>query len=50
MLSKRLMIVYDNQRHMPAELKDIITVVNSKGGKPAGKSEPRGGDQGQDQE
>lgn len=49
-LSKRLMIVYDNQRHMPAELKDIITVVNSKGGKPVGKHEPRGADQGQDQE
>jgi cell fate regulator YaaT (PSP1 superfamily) len=41
-LSKRLMIVYDNQRHLPAELKDVITVVSAKGGKPGGKNEPRG--------
>jgi cell fate regulator YaaT (PSP1 superfamily) len=49
-LSKRLMIVYDNQRHLPAELKDVITVVNAKSGKPGGKNEPRGRDQEQGQE
>ena len=32
-LSKRVMIVYDNQRHLPADLKDIITVISSKGNK-----------------
>ena len=35
-LSKKLMIVYDNQRHLPADLKDIITVVNARGGKSGG--------------
>jgi cell fate regulator YaaT (PSP1 superfamily) len=30
-LSKKVMVVYENQRHLPADLKDIITVVNSRG-------------------
>jgi cell fate regulator YaaT (PSP1 superfamily) len=32
-LSRKVMIVYENQRHLPADLKDIITVVNTKGSK-----------------
>lgn len=37
-LSKKVMVVYENQRHLPADLKDIITVVNTKGNKPPAKS------------
>ena len=32
-LSKKVMIVYENHRHLPADLKDIITVINSRGNK-----------------
>lgn len=38
LLSMKVMIVYENQRHLPADIKDIITVVNTKGNKPAPKN------------
>ncbi len=39
-LSKKVMIIYENQRHLPADLKDIITVINTKGN----KAPPKGHD------
>ena len=40
-LSKKVMIVYENQRHLPADLKDILTVVSSKGNKGPAKESSR---------
>lgn len=37
-LSKKVMVIYENQRHLPADLKDIITVINTKGNKSPGKN------------
>ncbi len=39
-LSKKVMIVYENQRHLPANLNDILTVVSTKGGQGSQKNRP----------
>lgn len=47
-LSKKVMIIYENQRHLPADLKDIITVVSTKGTKPAPKDRDEQDDHSED--
>jgi cell fate regulator YaaT (PSP1 superfamily) len=40
-LSKKVMIIYENQRHLPANLQDILTVVSTKGNKGPSKESRR---------